>query len=102
MLAHAGAHEFVGELLAGRFWWALPVAAAVLGVGVGWRALALPAAVWLPTAVYLVLNDGWHGFGWGEFGVLLNVVAAGAAFIAAGAGGIVRLGLHRARVRTPA
>ena len=100
MIAHAGLHETFGELLAGRFWWLLPLVLLGLALVVGgWKVMLVPALVWMPTAIYLDVNNGWHGFGWGDSGVLWNVTVALASFLAVGVGVAAhragRLLLHR-------
>lgn len=55
----------------------IAAACGVVGLVVGrWKALAVPLVVWCGLAVFLVLNDGWYGNGWGEYGVEWNVVVA--------------------------
>lgn len=49
------------------------LAALVLG---RWWVPILALATWIGIAVFLVANDGWHGAGWGEFGVAWNVLVA--------------------------
>jgi hypothetical protein len=89
-------HQLLGELLAGRFWWLVPIAAALLGIGVGrWWVAFTPLALWGPVAVFLVANDGWHGFGWGDFGIAWNVIAAFASFAGAATGVALRKGASR-------
>jgi hypothetical protein len=83
VFAHAGPHETVGELLAGRFWWLLPLLSFALAMAIGrWKVILLPGLIWLAVAVYLEGNNGWHGFGWGDFGIAFTVLAALAAFVA--------------------
>jgi hypothetical protein len=50
---------FLAALLIGRWW--VPLAA---------------VAMWIGIAIFLVLNDGWHGAGWGDFGIHWNIVVA--------------------------
>jgi hypothetical protein len=42
--------------------------------------------VWLGIAVFLILNNGWYGAGWGDFGIELNVVTALLSVAAAAVG----------------
>jgi hypothetical protein len=71
---------------------ALPLGFAVAGLVLGrWRVVAAAAAAWAGIAGYLVANDGWHGNGWGEFGVRLNVLVA----LATVAGAALGVALHR-------
>jgi hypothetical protein len=42
--------------------------------------------VWVGIAVFLVYNDGWYGAGWGDFGILLNVIVAVLTVLGAAAG----------------
>ena len=65
----------------------LPVAFFVLGLIVGrWWTVLAAIAVWAGIAVFLIVNDGWHGAGWGDGGILLNVTVAVATVISAAAG----------------
>jgi hypothetical protein len=52
-----------------------PIAFLVIGVAVGrWWVVAAAVGVVGAVAFFLVLNDGWYGAGWGDFGIALNVV----------------------------
>jgi hypothetical protein len=75
---------------------ALIVIPIVVGFLVGrwWLLLAL-GGIWLAIAIFLVVNDGWHGAGWGDFGIALNVIAALVTFGGAAFG----IALRRARGR---
>ena len=65
----------------------LPVAFFLLGLVVGrWWTVLAAIGVWAAIALFLVVNDGWHGAGWGDFGVLLNVIAAVLTVAGAAAG----------------
>ena len=53
---------------------AVPV---VAGFVIGrWRFLLVVLGIWLGTAIFLRENNGWYGAGWGDPGVLLNVIWA--------------------------
>ncbi|MGI8726896.1 MAG: hypothetical protein ACR2K6_04365 [Solirubrobacterales bacterium] len=41
-----------------------------------WKAPLVVAATLALVAVFLVINDGWYGAGWGEFGIQLNLMFA--------------------------
>jgi hypothetical protein len=41
-----------------------------------WWAVVVPVLVWLGIALFLFLNNGWYGGGWGDLGIELNVLAA--------------------------
>jgi hypothetical protein len=73
---------------------ALIVIPIVVGFLVGrwWFLLAL-GVIWLGIAIFLVVNDGWRGAGWGDFGVALNVIAALVTF----GGAALGIALRRAR-----
>jgi hypothetical protein len=65
----------------------LPVAFFGLGLIVGrWWAVVAAVVAWGGIAAYLILNDGWHGAGWGDGGILLNVIVAVSTVLAAAAG----------------
>jgi hypothetical protein len=54
----------------------VPVIFAVLGYVVGrWWMVDAAVATCVGVAVFLVVNNGWYGHGWGDFGVALNVLA---------------------------
>lgn len=77
VVGHAGLHNTVGELLAGHMWWFLPLICLALALIFGrWSIILLPGLIWLSAAVFLKLNNGWHGFGWGDFGIEWNIVVA--------------------------
>lgn len=66
-------------LIAAAFW---------LGRYLGaWRAAAALGAPLGLTAGFLVINDGWRGHGWGDFGVELNLAVAALMVVAAVLGG---------------
>ena len=71
---------FVFGLIAGR-WWIVPAA----------------IGVWVGIAVFLVVNDGWYGAGWGDVGILLNVIAAVLTVLGAAAGVGTRFAFARTR-----
>lgn len=65
----------------------LPVAFFALGLIAGrWWAAVAAIGVWAGIAVFLVVNDGWYGHGWGDGGILLNVIVAVLTVLAAAAG----------------
>lgn len=72
-------------LLIGRWWWLLAI-----------------AAIWIGIAVFLQLNNGWHGAGWGEFGIELNILWALLTFLSAAIGIGARKAAWRFRERAPA
>lgn len=87
LIGHAGLHDTFGELLAGRFWWLLPLVSLALGLILGrWFVIVLPALIWFAAVVFLKLNNGWHGFGWGDFGIEWNVIVALASLLAVAVG----------------
>jgi hypothetical protein len=75
---------------------ALIVIPIVVGFLVGrwWLLLAL-GVTFLAIAIFLLVNDGWHGAGWGDFGIALNVIAALVIF----GGAALGIALRRARDR---
>lgn len=63
-------------------------ASSAVGAAVGsWHYFALVLGVLSAAAVFVILNDGWYGAGWGEMGVELNLAAA-AAILLGTAGGV--------------
>jgi thiol:disulfide interchange protein len=54
---------------------AIAFSLAALLIGRWWVPI-LALATWLGLAIFLLANDGWHGAGWGEFGVFWNVLVA--------------------------
>jgi len=73
----------------GLLW--IPVVCGLIGLLVGrWWALVVPVVLWAAITLFLVVNDGWYGAGWGDFGIALNVIAAILSVVFAAAG----LGLH--------
>ena len=70
----------------------LPVAFLLLGLVAGrWWTVLAAIGVWGAIALFLVVNDGWEGAGWGDFGILLNVIAAVLTVAGAAAGVGARL-----------
>jgi hypothetical protein len=68
-----------------------------MGLLIGrWRAILVRAVLWATITIFLIVNDGWYGEGWGDFGVALNVIAALISRLATAAGIGVR---HRAARR---
>lgn len=93
LIADLELDDTAAEFLAGKYWWVLPLALFTLAWIVGrWWVALVPGAIWTAAAVYLTLNDGWYGNGWGDGGVELNVANAFASFLA------VALGLFTHRV----
>ena len=76
----------------------VPVAFFVLGLIAGrWWTVLAAIGVWVAIAVFLFINDGWHGAGWGDFGILLNVIVAVLTVLGAAAA----VGARRSVARTP-
>ena len=72
---------------------AIAVACGLLGLLAGRRwVLGVVIALWAGIAVFLVLNDGWEGNGWGDGGVALTAVAAVLSLLLAAAGVRLRAG----------
>jgi hypothetical protein len=68
-----------------------PVLFLALGAAFGtWRFLIAPVVVSAGVAVFLILNNGWYGAGWGEFGVEANLLAAALSVLGAAAGVALR------------
>lgn len=82
---------------------ALPIAFAVAGFVIGrWWVVLGAVATCVGLAIYLYLNDGWFGAGWGDLGIALNIIAAGATILGAAIGVALRYaasGIARARTR---
>lgn len=71
----------------------IAVACGAVGLLVGqWWALTVPVVLWSGIAVFLVINDGWYGAGWGDFGIAFNVTAAALSVLLAAAGVALRRG----------
>ena len=69
----------------GLLW--IAVACGVIGLlGGRWWALLVPVARWAGIALFLVINDGWYGAGWGDFGIAFNVITAILSVLLAAAG----------------
>ena len=70
---------------------AIPVAFVVAGFVIGrWWVVLGAVATWVALAIYLYVNNGWFGAGWGEFGIAYNVVAAAATIYGAAIGVALR------------
>jgi hypothetical protein len=55
----------------------IPLAFLILGLAVGrWWFTVVPILFWVALGGFLLINNGWHGAGWGEFGVAWNVIMA--------------------------
>jgi hypothetical protein len=61
-----------------------------------WWVVGLAVATWIGIAVYLRLNNGWYGAGWGEGGIALNVFVAGLTVLASAIGPAIRSSLRPA------
>jgi hypothetical protein len=65
----------------------LPVGFLVAGFAFGrWWVVFSAAATWIVLAVFLYVNDGWYGAGWGDFGIAFNVMAAVATVVGSAVG----------------
>jgi hypothetical protein len=65
----------------------LPAAFLVAGLVIGrWWVVATALVTWIGLAIFLYVNDGWYGAGWGDFGIALNVISAAATVIGAALG----------------
>ena len=75
----------------------------VVGLLLGrWWLLVAIGAIWIGIAVFLKLNNGWHGAGWGEFGIEMNVIWAFLTLLSAATGIVARKAAWRLRERAPA
>lgn len=64
-----------------------------LGAAFGtWWFLIAPVVVSAGVTVFLVVNDGWYGAGWGDFGVEFNLLVAVLSVLGAAAGVALRKG----------
>lgn len=81
--------------------WAVPAVFLVAGLVIGrWWVVLAAMATWTGLAVYLYVNNGWYGHGWGDFGVAITVIVATASVLGAALGVGVRYaagGIARAR-----
>jgi len=74
---------------------------AVAGFAIGrWIGLLVPLGVWCGIAIFLVLNNGWYGAGWGDFGIAWNLIAAILSIVATAAAIGLRHAVHRPRPTT--
>lgn len=55
------------------------------------------AATWIGIAVFLRLNNGWYGAGWGAWGIELNVFIACLAVLATAIGPAIRSAFRLAK-----
>ena len=79
------------------------IAPGVAGLLLGrWSLLIAIAAIWIGIAVFLKVNNGWHGAGWGELGIEMNILWALLTFLAAGIGVGARKAVWRFSERSPA
>jgi hypothetical protein len=56
-----------------------------------------PAATWTGIAIFLRVNHGWYGHGWGDFAVTVTVFIACLTVLASALGPAMRAALHRYR-----
>lgn len=69
----------------------LPVGFLLAGLLIGrWWVVLSAVGTWIALAVYLYVNNGWYGAGWGDFGIAFNVMAAAATVAGAALGVTVR------------
>jgi hypothetical protein len=79
------------------------VACGLVGLLVGqWWAIIVPVVVWSANALFLVINGGWHGAGWGDFGIAFNVMAAALSMLLAAVGIALRRNATPRRTARPA
>jgi hypothetical protein len=68
-----------------------------------WWVVGAALATWIGLAIFLYVNDGWHGAGWGDFGIAFNVIVAAATVLGAALGvGLRYAASGMARARTSA
>lgn len=64
-----------------------PLLFLALGAALGtWWLLAAPVVVSAGVTGFLIINDGWYGAGWGDFGVEFNLLVAALSVLGAAAG----------------
>jgi hypothetical protein len=62
-----------------------------LGAAFGtWWFLIAPVVVSAGVTVFLIVNDGWYGAGWGDFGLEFNLLVAALSVLGAAAGVALR------------
>jgi hypothetical protein len=77
----------------------IPVGFGVLGLVVRkWWVVGLAVVTYIGIAVFLWLNNGWYGAGWGDFGIAFNVFVAGVTVLASAIGPAISA-LRRTRHR---
>ena len=77
----------------GLLW--IAVACGLIGLFVGrWWAILIPVVLWAGIALFLVINGGWYGAGWGDYGIALNVITAILSVLLAAAGVGLRASLR--------
>jgi hypothetical protein len=55
----------------------LPLGFFIAGLLVGhWAVVFAAVLTWGGIGLYLVINDGWYGSGWGDFGVMFSIASA--------------------------
>jgi hypothetical protein len=82
---------------------ALPIGFALAGFLIGrWWVVVGAMATWLALALFLYLNNGWRGAGWGDFGIAFNVIIAVVTIAAAALGVGVRSFATRSEGGSPA
>jgi hypothetical protein len=80
----------------------IPLGFGLAGLLIGrWLVVALAMLTWIGIALFLLVNDGWYGAGWGDFGIEFNMIVAFLTVLAATVGVLTRkvataLFLHRA------
>lgn len=77
-----------------------PLLFLALGAAFGaWWFLAAPVVVSAGVTVFLIINDGWYGAGWGDFGVEFNLLVAALSVLGAAAGVALRKGTREVHGR---
>jgi hypothetical protein len=62
-----------------------------------WWVVFLAVAIWTGIAIFLRVNNGWYGHGWGEWGKALMVFFACLTVVASAVGPAIRTGLRLAK-----
>lgn len=71
------------------------VSCGVAGFLIGrWRALLVPVVLWGGLLLFVVINDGWYGEGWGDFGVAFNILSALLTVLLTAAGVVLRVAIR--------
>jgi ABC-type multidrug transport system permease subunit len=72
----------------------------VVGLLVGrWWVLIFPIVLWCGLTIFLIANNGWYGYGWGDNGIALNIVAAILSVVLTAVGVAVRSVARKGRRR---